>query len=818
MKNSLANEFLVAKGFKQKYKDYLNFSNKKITKDVSSNHTKKTDYFLLELYNFILKKHFNDFQPTLNQIPICFVALGSYGREELCLYSDIDVMILYKNIPAYNIEKILENFVSFAWDCGFTLGLRVVKIDELDKISLDDITIKTSFLESRFIFGSKILYTSYEESLEKIRVEDKRIFLQAKLFERKDRLLKYPLSMQVNLKDGYGGIREANMLWWIANVIYGVKKTKDLIGKKFSVQEYKSYKSSLNFVFLVRNTLHLISKKKLDVITYDILPELSSRLNFSNEFMFMKVLFQDLHNIHNFSANIIKKLFNAISFKPENLIELKKYRIKKNVYICENIVYCSQNRKILTLKELLKELLSFPKNINNFDRSYIYFASKTKIDSVDKKLIYNLLCSVNLYQFLKLLYNANIINYVIPSFKQIINLAQFDGFHIHPVDIHTLNTLKFSYDIEDSFIQNLFNKFTIEQKIMLRLLCLFHDIGKGRKTDHHILGENIFKRFLKSLDFDDEFIKTGANIIKYHNIMLKTASNEDIYSQKTVLNFIGLFKNIKEIQLLYVLSYCDISAVDKKYFTSSVSKLLVQLYNQSYLAFSNKDLIKESSRRAFRLNKIKTLETYKTLPNSLKRKIPQIASNQIFLRLKSEDILDIAIKSQEVETYFFEIINDDFLKLRIIRKIPLNLGYLLGKLQYLNMSSMNIFKLFDEKKIFEISFSKPALEEELYLIEEIVNASFDMTKQINLKKPIILKNEIKIDFNHSENLASMKINAKDQKGLFAYIAKVFDDYHIDIESAKLLTRKDFARDLLLIEKNENFSQNIYKILEILTNP
>ena len=104
------------------------------------------------------------------------------------------------------------------------------------------------------------------------------------------------------------------------------------------------------------------------------------------------------------------------------------------------------------------------------------------------------------------------------------------------------------------------------------------------------------------------------------------------------------------------------------------------------------------------------------------------------------------------------------------------------------------------------------------MIEEIVNASFDMTKQINLKKPIILKNEIKIDFNHSENLASMKINAKDQKGLFAYIAKVFDDYHIDIESAKLLTRKDFARDLLLIEKNENFSQNIYKILEILTNP
>lgn len=817
MHNNIINEFAVAKNFKQKYKDYLNFSNKKITKDFCLNHTKETDSFLLELYSFILKKHFSNFQPTLNQIPISFIALGSYGRKELCLYSDIDIMIIYQDIGAYNIEKIIENFVSFAWDCGLRLGLRVVKIDEIDKISLDDITIKTSFLESRFIFGSEILYLNYEDELEKIRTVNKELFLQAKLLERKNRLLKYPLSMQVNLKDGYGAIREANMLWWIANVIYGVKNTKDLIGKKFTNIEYKRYKNSLNFIFLVRNTLHLISKRKLDIITYDILPELSSKLNFSNEFLFMKALFQDLHIIHNFSANIIKKLFSGPFFKPKDLLEFKEYRVKKDVYIYENVVYCSQNRKIITLKELLKELLNFPKNIDNFDRSYIYFASKTKIEPLDKKLIYNLLCNQNLYIFLKLLYNADLINFVIPNFKQISNLAQFDGFHIHPVDIHTLNTLKFSYNIEDKVIQNLFNKFTNEQKIMLRLLCLFHDIGKGRKTDHHILGETIFKRFLKSLDFNDEFIKTASNIIKYHNQMSKTASNEDIYSQKTVLNFIGLFRNIKEIQLLYVLSYCDISAVDKKYFNSSISKLLLQLYNQSYLAFSNKDLIKESSRRATRLNKIKTLEKYQNLPNSLKRNIPQIASNQIFLRLKSEDILDIAIKSKDVETYSFDIINDDFLKLRIIRKIPLNLGYLLGKLQYLNMCSMNIFKLYDEKKTFEITFSKPALEEELYLIEEIINSSFDMSKQISLKKPIIHKNDIKIDFNHSENLASMKIHTKDQKGLFAYIAKIFDEYNIDIESAKLLTTKGYTKDLLLLEKNDNFSNNISKILEILTD-
>ena len=212
---------------------------------------------------------------------------------------------------------------------------------------------------------------------------------------------------------------------------------------------------------------------------------------------------------------------------------------------------------------------------------------------------------------------------------------------------------------------------------------------------------------------------------------------------------------------------------------------------------------------------MKTLEKYQELPNILKRKIAQISSNQMFLRLKSKDILNIAIKAKDVQNYSFDIINDDFLKIRIIRKIPLNLGYLLGRLQYMDMNSMNIFKLYDEKKNFEICFSKKALDEELYLIEEIIHESFDMSKKIRINKPIIKKDDIKIDFNHSEYLASMKINTKDQKGLFAYIAKVFDDFNIEVESAKLITSKGYAKDLILIEKNDNFYKNIKKILDLI---
>lgn len=126
---------------------------------------------------------------------------------------------------------------------------------------------------------------------------------------------------------------------------------------------------------------------------------------------------------------------------------------------------------------------------------------------------------------------------------------------------------------------------------------------------------------------------------------------------------------------------------------------------------------------------------------------------------------------------------------------------------------MGIYKLFDEKKFFEISFDSVVAEEEIPFIEDIIKLSFDMTKEINLKKPIILKNEIIIDCNHTEELAMMKINAKDQKGLFSYIAKMFDDFGVEINSAKIQSLRGKAKDLFLISKNGEFCDNKDLILE-----
>ena len=824
-----ANDFEISKVFKNYYKNYVASIDTTLEttggKDFFVKHTKHTDKFLILLYKYILRKNFGSYQPMSSSIPISLIALGSYGRQQLCIYSDIDIMILYEEIKGYNLKEIMEEFITLAWDCGLKLGSRVHELKEVAQSVEADITIKSSILESRMIFGSKYLWYGYENVLHFIRKTRQKEFILEKLEEHKQRLLKYPLKMEPNIKDGYGGIRESNMMFWMANILYGTSDTKTLIGTEFTEEEYKKYRQSLEYIFQVRNALHNIARKKQDLVTFDILPELSTKLGFQNtprhtkDRQCMAKLLACLHIIHSFTVTMVKKFTREVLFDKKNISKLRAHRYKKNLYIVEDTLYTSFSAKPKTLNNLVKELNELPATVKRFDRSYIYYASKAKLPNTQSKELQKnikaMLFKKSLYPVIKLIYNAGLFQAILPSTKKIIDQPQFDGYHQHPVDVHSIKTLKFAENIKDPYIQEIYDSLTKQQQTITKLVALFHDIGKGRPTDHHIVGEKLFKSMGISFGFDEEHIKVGSRLVRYHNMMSYISTHEDIYSEKTILNFTGLVKSETALRMLYVVTYCDISAVGKNIYSSSMASLLKQLYTQSLPAFENKDLLNESARRVAKQNTIKNLKRYKELPNSVKKKIGYISSNQIFLILKAEDILDIAIKANDVDSYIYKIMNTTRLTIRIIRSVPLNLGYLLGKLECLNIESMNIFKLFDDKKAFYISFTEKVEEEILPFIEETIKNSFDMTKTTKSTLPIIKRGNVKINCNHTTYLASMSIIAKDQKGLFAYIAKIFDDFNIEIESAKLHTIKGYAKDLILIEKNGNFCVKQDDILDLM---
>lgn len=226
-------------------------------------HTKHTDKFLISLYKYILRKHFGDYQPMSTSIPITLVALGSYGREQLCIYSDVDLMILYEDIRGYNLKEIMEEFITLAWDCGLKLGSRVHELNEIEEGVKEDITIKTSILESRLIYGSKHLWFGYQNILKKIRLTSQKEFVIEKLEEHKQRLLKKSFKNGTKYQRRFWRDERSKYdFFWMASIIFGVSDIKQLIGKAFTEEEYKKYRGSLEYIFQIRNALHNIAKKK----------------------------------------------------------------------------------------------------------------------------------------------------------------------------------------------------------------------------------------------------------------------------------------------------------------------------------------------------------------------------------------------------------------------------------------------------------------------------------------------------------------------------------------------------------------------------
>jgi len=826
-----APDFQIAKAIKYEIKEYLNSLDESFKgssgKDFLVKHTKKIDSFIKIIYKYLLRKHFESYLPMSNYIPITVIALGSYGREQLCMYSDIDIMLLFDEVPGFNIKPILEEFVLLAWDSGLKLGSRVHNIKDIEEEVRNDVTIKTSILESRLIYGSKHLWYKFEYRLSKIRKYKQKEFVLEKLAEHKTRLLKYPLVMQPNIKDGYGGMREANMVYWMATVAYGVTNTKHLCGVVFTDEEFRKFVISIEYIFRVRSALHLISKKKVDIVTFDILPDLSRWLGFQDTIRYVKErqcmdkILHSLHVIHSFSVIVTKKITRRYLVDLSSLSLLKEKRLSKNIFYNDNKIYSSFNNKPKKLHLFLQELIALPENLNSFDASYVFYASRTilpeTLSADEKTQVVTLLERENLYPIIKLLYNSNLLVELMPVLKMIINQPQFDGYHKHPVDIHSIKTLYHLQNIEEPFLQVMYDKLTSHQKFILRLASFFHDCGKGREQDHHIVGQNLFKKFAKSLNIDDEIITVAANLIRYHNMMSKVATTEDIYSQNTILAFTGLIKTKESLELLYLLTYADICSVDEKLYKSSTASLLKELYLQCLPAFDNKELLKLSSRRVAKENTIKKHKLFLESSRVLKKKILHIESNQMYLKYKSEDIIKIAIRANNTTDWDYTISNKETLSIKITRAVPLNLGYLLGKMQFLNILYMGIYKLFDDKKFFKISFDARVDEDDIPYIEEIIRDSFDMNKKIRLKKPKISKKEIFVECNHTDELALMKINTKDQKGLFSYIANTFDDFGVEINSAKIQSIRGRANDLLLISRNGHFCQNKDKILELIVN-
>jgi len=789
-------------------------------KDFLVKHTKQLDSIISLMYKTVLRRVFGNYIPMRNSIPVAVVALGSYGREQLCVHSDIDILIVYENVDGFNTHLIMEKLFYLALDSGLKLGHRVHTVDDLFKASNEDITIRTSLMESRLIIGSSFTWHATSRELNRIRLHNQKEFILSKIEEAQIRRKKYPTSMQPNIKESVGGLRDTNLLFWVAQTIYGVNSLKDLTGIVFEEEEYRDYRVALELLFRVRSALHLICNKQEDRLLLEHIPQVTTMLGFKEQKKMVSKVLEALWRISNFTQIFVKKMVRPYLADMTYVTKFRHNRLDKGIYLLEDRLYASYKLDILPINKLLEIINSLEDKFYHFDAGFLnqltYVKIKHPLQVKTYTLLKELLKKENMYCFLKLFYDAGILHHLFANFRKVLHLPQFDGYHHYPVDIHSIKCIEALENIKDPFIKKLHTQLSDDEKLLLKITTLFHDTGKGRKQDHSEVGAKLIVPFARKLKLKEELIERAVVLVKHHVTMSNVAFKENIHNEKTLYKFMSNVKDVKNLRLLYILTYADINGVGGNVYNSFNSKLLFDLYNSALEVAENFGRITDAAKRINIEKRVQKLPEFTELPVLLRKKLLRVESNLFFFKHTPLDIIKIAQKAKQTIEYDYSLHVEDSLSIEIYRKIPLNIGYLLASLSYLDVASMEIFTLFDDVKYFKIEFIQGLEGDEAVELNQIVKNAFDMSLHVALKNVQINRAEINIDCEHSLTHAEVTVNTSNQRGLLAYIMHCFEELDINIITAKIHSTKHKVRDSFLIEKQNDICNNVDKIYEMLT--
>ncbi|NPA55067.1 MAG: HD domain-containing protein [Epsilonproteobacteria bacterium] len=798
-------DFEIISALKQEIKKYThNLEQEAQGKQFFVKYTKKMDEFITVVFKLVLKKVFGYYRPNINSLPITLTAMGSYGRIQLSLQSDIDIMIVYKEIAGYNIKSIIENFVTMLWDLGLKIGHRVHCVDELFAVSQQDVMIKTAILESRYIFGSKHLWVEIENELKKIRLDNQKDFVLQRYQKMQEYHKKYPLSMEPNIKKGFGGMRDANTLYWIANVLYGIKNNAELVGIVYDEKMYREYRNALEFIFRVRTFLHIIAKSSKDTVLLEYQREIALKMGYVDtqrlqaQRQFIRDLLRSLWTINRFASIYIKKFLKKFLYNPQTISKIK--RIAKGYYVCDDKIYINWNNTD-DAKESLKVLLNC--DFRLYDVSLVNLFYHQTINFT-KSQIKEMFHKTHLYPIIKALYKANKLHAVIPAFEKVLYLAQFDGYHQYPVDIHSIKTLYNVENIRFPIIKQKYDKLDKTSKQILKIVALFHDLGKGRTADHHIVGEKLVGEFMSDLGFKLDKVSLAKRLVRYHTTMSEVAQREDIDNDKTLLKFANIVQDKLTLDMLYILTYADMDAVSDNLFNSFKENLLTTLYNNTLEVLDNQQLRLLCNKRQRKEKQLLKNEEFLSLPKSWQKKVLNSPSTQLFLKNNHQQIAQIAKKMYQLHTSsqkFAVDITPHPLTIEIIKKeINFDLGYLLYKLSSFALYHISIYKV-DEVKYFRIEFDSQDVD--MWSLQEIINQSFASDNKFRFDG--IDKYEIEIDCNHSKNYLAFNVKTTNKNAIIiAMIMHIMDRYKIDVEDIKISVHRHTLRCMMIINKYSNF--------------
>ncbi|MEJ2037496.1 MAG: [protein-PII] uridylyltransferase [Desulfosarcinaceae bacterium] len=597
--------------------------------------------------------------------PYALIALGGYGRAEQCVFSDIDLLILFEHHVPAEAEELVREIVYPLWDLGLEVGHATRSIKETLKLARDDYEVLTALLDGRFICGMSPLYHRLMEQLRAKLLHLKPNKIITWLIDnnrvRHERFGDSSYLLEPNLKEGKGGLRDYHTMQWIARIQSNIKQARDLEYYGYlSHDEYRALRKALRFVWNVRNRLHLLMGRKCDQLHLENQTELAEimRVKADSGHLPVELLLGELHGCMEF----IKQCYRVFVYE----LDQKKRLRRKNKALKETQVPGLKfNRGMLNFVSPEAVLNNPLLLVQIFEESV---AHRAPLSAEARRLVKDFSHKINEPAFrcnpqavaafehvlmrssgefdaLNAMLDTGYLTSFLPVFRGVVDRIQFDQYHLYPVARHLLRTVLMLKAVStdkkhelDPLTHQLYQE--IRNKKIVFWAALLHDIGKADPAGGHSeRGAIMAEEALKEAGFSSSERGAISFLIKEHLLLFDTAARRDINEEETSLFVARRIGRAEPLKMLYLLSVADAMATGPKAWNQWTASLMRSLFLKTFKAITQGELVSKKAIRNIEEKKERILTAASSASQrKINRNLFTVMSPRYLLYASSQEI------------------------------------------------------------------------------------------------------------------------------------------------------------------------------------
>ncbi len=555
---------------------------------------------MTDLVDALLRTHL---EARMNTVPaawdIALVAVGGYGRREMCPKSDVDLLILTHPKPGPAVIGEIEQMLYPLWDLGFVLGQAVRSIPECRKASETDVETYTAFLQERFLGGNFELYRQFADFVVE-RPSRRRLnhLVQMKLDERDKRLASQGQLAQMlepNLKEGRGCLRDLHNLVWLAGIQHGARGLEDLVRHGIaSPEELEELRAANEYLLRARIALHHVSGQKSDRLGFAEQIDVAKALGYVNDSrqkaveVFQKDFYRHVRTVDSVTSQYCDQIVFADQKKTKTKSVDPRFVVENGAL---EMTFTGANPFLGNLQLVLdfyrcaqQTFVSVGVRTRWYIRQAVSVMVTSEIDlprSLDQLLSIARSASTRGFT-LRELHRLGVIDLIIPDFRLIDCHSQHDIYHVYTTDEHTLTVLTRLSTLsrsDDPVLAHLREELKSVTDIdILFLAAIFHDIGKGVGPDHSDSGARMARAYCQLAGFSEARASQAAELVQHHLLLNHMAQRRDVEDPKTIRDLLAKIPDEHLLRKLYILTWADVSSVHPDAWSGWKASLLHRLY------------------------------------------------------------------------------------------------------------------------------------------------------------------------------------------------------------------------------------------------